>query len=145
MQLADSAGSPFACPMCGGRSEPSALGETAWLPDDAIARLAEQHPGWKRDDGGCPACVQEALLAVLLHHGHNAFHSGVQSVWPLDAETAYGAIPTPLRLHADPRFTGRGITVAFVDAGFHPHADLIEPVNRIRAWADASGPYMRIR
>jgi serine protease AprX len=77
---------------------------------------------------------------VLLRHGQNAFHAGVQSVWPLDAETAYGAIPTPLRLHADPRYTGRGITVAFVDAGFFPHPDLVEPVNRICAWADASEP-----
>jgi serine protease AprX len=136
----DTAVTEPACPMCGRRSDSSALGETAWLPDDVVARLADQHPGWKREDGACPACVQEALLAVLLHHGDNAFHSSVQSVWPLDPETAYGAIPTPLRLHADPRFTGRGVTVAFVDAGFFPHPDLVAPVNRICAWADASGP-----
>jgi serine protease AprX len=129
-----------ACPMCGNGSEAGVLAEVAWLPEAAIARLADQHPGWKREDGGCPACAQEALLAVLLHHGHNAFHAGVQSVWPLDPEAAFGAIPTPLRLHADPRFTGRGVTIAFVDAGFFPHADLCRPVNRIRAWADAAGP-----
>jgi serine protease AprX len=128
------------CPMCGAPSDADALVETMWLPADAIARLGDEHPAWRREDGGCPACVQEALLGVLLHHGHNAFHAGVQSVWPLDAEAAYGAIPTPLRLHADPRFTGRGVTVAFVDAGFYPHPDLVQPGNRIRAWADASEP-----
>jgi serine protease AprX len=128
--------------MCGVRSEISTLREAAWISDDVVARLADRHPGWKREDGGCPACLQEALLGVLLHHGHNAFHAGVQSAWPLDAETAYGAIPTPLRLHADPRYTGRGITVAFVDAGFFPHPDLVEPVNRICAWADASEPHI---
>jgi serine protease AprX len=131
--------------MCGVRSERGALVEAAWVSDDVVARLADRHPAWKREDGACPACVQEALLAVLLHHGHNAFHTGVQSVWPLDSETAYGAIPTPLRLHADPRFTGRGITVAFVDAGFFPHPDLVAPVNRICAWADASEPYIKQR
>jgi serine protease AprX len=89
--------------------------------------------------------VQEALLGVLLHHGHNAFHAGVQSAWPLDPEAAFGAIPTPLRLHADPRFTGRGVTIAFVDAAFFPHPDLTVPVNRIRAWADASGPDIAMR
>jgi serine protease AprX len=139
------AGDPPACPMCGGRSSAAELAEAAWLPDDAVARLAELHPGWQREDGGCPACVQEALLAVLLTHGHNAFHASVQSVWPLDPEAAFGAIPTPLRLHADPRFTGRGVTVAFVDAGFYPHPDLVQPVNRIRAWADASGPELVTR
>jgi len=126
------------CPLCGGRSSPAHLAESAWLSHEAASRVADDHPGWKREDGACPACVQEALLQVLLHHGHNAFHSSVQSVWPIDAEAAYGAIPTPLRLHADPRFAGREVTVAFVDAGFFPHPDLVEPVNRIRAWADAS-------
>jgi serine protease AprX len=128
------------CLLCSGRSSALVLAESAWLSDEAVARLAADHPGWKRADGACPACVQEALLGVLLHHGHNAFHAGIQSTWPLDTEAAYGAIPTPLRLHADPRFAGRGVTVAFVDAGFFPHADLVEPENRIRAWADAGGP-----
>jgi serine protease AprX len=89
--------------------------------------------------------VQEALLTVLLRHGHNAFHTRVQSAWPLDAKAAYGAIPTPLRLHADPRFTGRGVAIAFVDAGYYPHGDLVSPLNRIRAWADASGPIIETR
>jgi len=134
-----------ACPMCGGRTAHAELAEATWLPDAAVRRLADEHPGWRREDGVCPACVQEALLHVLLHHGHNAFHAGVQSVWPLDPEAAFGAIPTPLRLHADPRFTGRGVTVAFVDAAFYPHRDLTLPVNRIRAWADASEPEIAMR
>ena len=133
------------CPLCGAPSTPGILAEARWISDEAVAEIAREHPGWRREDGACPACVQEALLAVLLRHGHDAFHESVQSVWPLDAETAYGAIPTPLRLHADPRFTGRGVTIAFVDAGFFPHPDLTEPVNRIRAWADASGPYVTRR
>jgi serine protease AprX len=46
-------------------------------------------------------------------------------------------LPTPLRMHADDRFTGRGVTVAQIDSGFFPHDDLVKPRNRIRAWADA--------
>ncbi|HEX4823900.1 MAG TPA: S8 family serine peptidase [Candidatus Polarisedimenticolaceae bacterium] len=131
---------PASCPLCGGRSTGDELTESRWLAPEVTERLAAEHPEWRRDDGACASCVQEALLQVLLHHGHNAFHSGVQSVWPIDPEAAFGAIPTPLRLHADPRFAGRGTTVAFVDAGFFPHPDLVEPRNRIRAWADASAP-----
>jgi hypothetical protein len=55
----------------------------------------------------------------------------------LDAEAAFGALPTPLRLHADPRYDGRGVTLALVDSGFYPHPDLTQPRNRIRAWVDA--------
>jgi serine protease AprX len=44
------------------------------------------------------------------------------------------ALPTPLRLDADERFRGRGITIAFLDSGFYAHKDLTEPVDRIVAY-----------
>jgi serine protease AprX len=65
-------------------------------------------------------------------------HEAIQTEWPLDAEAAFGVLPTRLRLHADPRFSGKGITIALVDAGFYPHPDLVQPQNRIRVWADAT-------
>ena len=49
-------------------------------------------------------------------------------------ETTEQALPVPLRLDADERFTGRGITIAFLDSGFYAHQDLTEPANRIVAY-----------
>ncbi len=43
-------------------------------------------------------------------------------------------LSTPLRLDAVPLFTGRGVTIAFLDSGFYPHDDLTLPVNRILAY-----------
>lgn len=43
-------------------------------------------------------------------------------------------LPTPLRLDADERFTGRGVTIAFLDSGFYEHDDLTKPENRIVAY-----------
>jgi serine protease AprX len=43
-------------------------------------------------------------------------------------------LPTPLRMDAHERFTGRGVTMAFLDSGFYAHADLTEPRNRIVAY-----------
>ncbi|HEX8887613.1 MAG TPA: S8 family serine peptidase [Pyrinomonadaceae bacterium] len=43
-------------------------------------------------------------------------------------------LSTPLRMDADERFTGRGITIAFLDSGFYPHPDLTKPRNRILAY-----------
>ncbi len=96
------------------------------------------YPFWTRDDGGCPACVQRNLLRTLLNKGDAALHEAIQTAWPLDAEAAFGVLPTRLRLHADPRFTGQGVTLALVDSGFYPHPDLVRPDNRIRVWADAT-------
>jgi len=46
-------------------------------------------------------------------------------------------LPTPMRMGADLRFTGRGVTIAFVDSGFYPHPDLLTPANRVIGMYDA--------
>ncbi|HYG79476.1 MAG TPA: S8 family serine peptidase, partial [Pyrinomonadaceae bacterium] len=43
-------------------------------------------------------------------------------------------LPTWLRLGADERFTGRGVTIAFLDSGFYAHPDLTTPHSRILAY-----------
>ena len=51
----------------------------------------------------------------------------------------FAVIPTHVRLDADPYFKGKGVTIAFLDSGFYPHADLVEPVSRVLAFKDVSG------
>lgn len=50
------------------------------------------------------------------------------------------ALPVPVRMDADERFTGRGVTVAFLDSGFYAHSDLTKPVNRIVAYHNIFSP-----
>jgi serine protease AprX len=114
------------CSVCGKSATEAVLAEAKW------------YPYWDREDGACPACVQQNLLQTLLSQGDAALHEAIQMAWPLDAQAAFGVLPTRLRLHADPRFSGKGMTIALVDAGFYPHPDLVRPRNRIRVWADAT-------
>lgn len=51
----------------------------------------------------------------------------------------YSVLPTPDRLDSHPEYTGKGVTIAYLDSGFFPHPDLIEPENRILAFIDVSG------
>jgi subtilisin family serine protease len=132
------ASGPASCLVCGAASSPSELADARWLSTEALDRMAHQQPRWRREDGACPACVQHLLLEMLLEKGEDALHESVQRAWPLDAEAAFAALPTPLRLHAHPRYTGAGVTLGLVDAAFYPHPDLTRPRNRIRAWVDAS-------
>jgi serine protease AprX len=50
------------------------------------------------------------------------------------------ALPVPLRMDADDRFKGRGVTIAFLDSGFYAHKDLTQPVNRIVAYHNIFSP-----
>jgi serine protease AprX len=127
-----------ACSLCGAPAPASELAEAGWLEPGVRARLGLARPGRQPQEGACSACVHRALLGALLERGESALAQGVQNVWPLDAESAFGALPTPMRLHADPRFSGRGVTLALVDSAFYPHPDLVGPPNRIKAWADAT-------
>lgn len=63
-------------------------------------------------------------------------HRCIEHIGQLHPEVAFEALSTPIRMHADPRFTGKGVTIAQIDSGFYPHPDLTLPRNRIRAWAE---------
>jgi serine protease AprX len=56
----------------------------------------------------------------------------------------FGVIPTSRRVNANPEYTGKGVTIAFLDSGFYPHPDLVTPVNRIIAYQDLTGERRRL-
>ncbi len=60
--------------------------------------------------------------------------------FPIYTENDYEVIPTPLRLNADMRFTGKGVTIAFIDSGFYPHPDITQPQNRVLAYVNIADP-----
>ena len=55
------------------------------------------------------------------------------------APNRFAVIPTPFRLNANAEYSGRGVTVAFLDSGFYPHADLVTPETRILKYHDIAG------
>jgi len=48
----------------------------------------------------------------------------------------FAVIPTPVRMQADQAYSGKGVTIAFLDSGFYPHPDLTSRSNRIVAYKD---------
>jgi len=73
--------------------------------------------------GVCARCVDILKRAQLHLESHPAAFS----------ETRF-ALPTWVRMDADERFTGKGVTIAFLDSGFYAHDDLTKPDNRIVAY-----------
>ena len=57
---------------------------------------------------------------------------------PAFAQVGVPILPTPVRLFASDWFRGRGVTIAFLDAGFFAHPDLVEPEDRILRYVDVN-------
>ncbi len=56
------------------------------------------------------------------------------------APNRFGVLSTPERFGDDGALRGRGVTLAFLDSGFHPHPDIAEPAGRILAYHDVHDP-----
>ena len=118
---------PFeaSCPLCG--LEPPAV-----RLDEETERLVQANtPGWRRGDAVCSDCARRFVHARAYMRSHSAT-AGLPPI-----------LPTPIRLGASERFRGRGVTIAFLDAGFYAHPDLVEPRDRIRAYVDVTNPRAR--
>jgi serine protease AprX len=115
------------CHLCGRGDKPEV--SIASLPVDiqnlVRANLTSAEPT-EQICGGCLTLFSRALQNLKSHAHIFA-----------DAEQA---LPTPLRMDADERFTGQGVTIAFLDSGFYAHKDLTEPVNRIVAYHSIFAP-----
>ncbi|MDT5293246.1 MAG: serine protease AprX [Acidobacteriota bacterium] len=105
------------CPVCR-REAGEGLTPFEHLPDE-LKRLIEANAP-QGVQSVCPRCLElfgraQAQLekyAAVFEQGRNV-------------------LPTWLRLGADERFTGRGVTIAFLDSGFYQHPDLTTPHSRI--------------
>lgn len=108
------------CPLCG-RAGNQPLPDGGEADESLISLIRSNEPGWQAAQGLCAPCFDLFSGASdRLRANPNIF-----------GNRGYRILPTPLRVGANERFTGRGVTIAFLDSGFYPHPDLTEPQNRI--------------
>ncbi|MEP6818753.1 MAG: S8 family serine peptidase [bacterium] len=111
----------ISCDVCGRASNQRiALSE---LPTELTALLEANADVARNLARVCPHCVELFSRAKAQIDSHQVVFERTDHV-----------LPTPLRLDADERFTGRGVTIAFLDSGFYAHDDLTKPENRIVAY-----------
>jgi len=98
-----------------------------------INRIKVQHPDWTEHDGVCGRCVDYYHTAIVREQ---RILPGIGPHFSIKSADDFVILPTGLRLNADPRYTGKGVTICFIDSGFYPHPDLTEGNNRIKAMVD---------
>ena len=128
----------LACPICGRALDPAIARLNQQLDARMLRLIKTLHPGWTVTAGICPDCVQRAVMVMRERRAAASLHAGLDVSYPVYAADEAELLPTPVRLRANPDFAGRGVTIAFLDSGFYPHADLTTPRDRIRCYVDAT-------
>ncbi len=119
---ADIAAGEIVCPVCS-RETKDEFVPLLVLEDDLQGLIRANAPGTNEFEAVCARCVrlfERAKDKILTDAALQKDGSRVLS--------------TPLRLDSHERFTGKGVTIAFLDSGFYPHVDLTTPQNRIVAY-----------
>ena len=118
---ADLAGGENVCPVC---SRETADGFTPPGVDEDLAKLITANA----PDGSDLSAICERCFRLF-----ERAQDQIERDAAVQKDGSH-VLSTPLRLDADERFTGKGVTIAFLDSGFYPHVDLTTPRNRIVAY-----------
>ncbi len=121
------------CPICRRGVSPIELLSSNVLSEAVISIVGANNPSWRVQQGMCRRCAERFGEA----------HERLRRAYPGFGHREYKILPTAMRLGASAQYTGRGVTVAFLDSGFYGHPDLVEPKNRILKYVDITNPRAR--
>jgi serine protease AprX len=123
------------CPFCRADLGPVSAPRADHLDPEVLLLVLANNPWWRPEAGLCAACADTFGAAFREAEAH---HPGF-------ARGGVPILPTSVRLGAPESRSGRGVTIAFLDSGFHAHPDLVKPHDRILRYVDANDPRARRR
>ncbi|HYP27876.1 MAG TPA: S8 family serine peptidase [Blastocatellia bacterium] len=109
------------CPVCQKDADPDSVIQPEAIEDSIKSLLTVNTHQWVPGKIICAPC---------LGRFHN-LRDELGAAFPNFAQQEKKILPTPMRLEAPDEYRGRGVTIAFLDAGFYAHPDLVQPHNRI--------------
>lgn len=123
----------ISCPLCGDKVDKLLFRYHIDNEKVVLQKIKDRNPEWSETDGVCSRCVDYYHTEVLMQQ---SLLPEIGPYFPVKSADDFIILPTPLRVDADARFTGRGVTICFIDSGFFLHPDLIAHKNRIKKIVD---------
>jgi serine protease AprX len=102
-----------------------------------IEKIKHEFPEWTVNDGACSRCVDFFNAEIVMEQ---RILPSIGPHFSIKTMDDFIVIPTGLRLNADPHYTGKGVTICFIDSGFFPHPDLVGNQKRIKKYIDITCP-----
>ncbi len=127
------------CPVCEKKIAPELHLLHTSIAAPTVRILQSDHPEWEADLGACPECVYQAAQTAQQRRSQTSIQDEYLLPYPIYAQDETHLIAVHHHVEASPQYTGKGVTLAFLDSGFYPHPDLTQPDNRILCYVDATG------
>jgi len=100
-----------------------------------LDKIRTVHPEWTEGDGLCARCLDYMQVEIVRKQ---RVLPAIGPHFPVKSTDDFIVLPTGLRLDADARYTGKGVTICIIDSGFYAHPDLTAARDRILAHVDFS-------
>lgn len=125
------------CPVCG--DEVAGLLYRYHIDNEKLVlqRIREHNPDWAQEDGICSRCVDYYHTEIIMQQ---RMLPEIGPYFPVKSPDDFIILPSALRLDADVRYTGKGVTICFIDSGFYLHDDLVQTRNRVKKVLDITNP-----
>jgi serine protease AprX len=98
-----------------------------------LEKIKMHNPGWTENDGACGRCVDYYHTEIVMQQ---RILPEIGPHFSIRSADDFVILPIGLRLNADQRFTGKGVTICFIDSGFYLHPDLVNHRNRVKEIVD---------
>ncbi|GAB2817416.1 S8 family serine peptidase [Ferruginibacter profundus] len=98
-----------------------------------LEKIKLHNPEWADEDGICSRCLDYFNTEILLEQ---KMLPEIGPYFPVKSADDFIILPTPIRVNTNPKYSGKGVTICFIDSGFYLHPDLVQNKNRIKKIVD---------
>lgn len=133
-------GQKIICPLCNDAVDELVYRFHHSSEKAVIDKIRAGNPDWTEHDGICSRCIDYYHVEIIREQ---KMLPEVGPYFPIKSADDFLILPTALRVDANPKYSGKGIGICFIDSGFYPHPDLVKSKNRIKKIVDISKPRTR--
>jgi serine protease AprX len=125
------------CPLCNDAVDKLLYRFHSESEQTILEKIKLHKPEWASQDGICSRCLDYFNTEILMEQ---KVLPEIGPYFPVKSADDFIILPTPLRVNTNPKYTGKNVTICFIDSGFYLHPDLVKNKNRIKKIIDITKP-----